>query len=191
MLRVMAQRQAWAPFIFIFAGCTVISPDIHRPVAAHALPAIESVDLEAFALEAALRDTLRDALKAYSVVAEISSDSPLRIEGTVRDTKAASSSGQIAWNVINSATLMVLLGGPYVGASEATVEIHVYQNRKPLRTYIGKGRANWRTSYEVGARVPEARKRSKERAIRLAIWDAVAQMAEDPPEREPSPPDYK
>jgi hypothetical protein len=106
---------------------------------------------------------------------------PIHIEGVVLHAGTSTPFGRVTWNVFSSITLLVLLGAPILGTSESTVELRVYAGDRFLRSYTGHGSAHWRAHYGFAFTVPEGRADSRRLAARLALEDAISQLASTPP----------
>ena len=161
----------------VSAGCVSISPEVEPPAKIPRTVRYDSVAVSGMPFRGDLQSSLTEALVDYGVTQNIRPGASVRIEGVVLKSDYDSSGGQIAWNVVNSVLLMFMLGGPYVGATQASFELQVFDGDKLIETHRGNGRAYWTAVYALGHNIPEGRKQAIYRAELLALWDAVKGLA--------------
>jgi hypothetical protein len=145
-----------------------------------------SVTLEAFdspALLRALQLSLEDSRIARRILPE---STRFAIDGVFIRNEGATGAGGILWNVVNAGTLLMLFGGPFVGSVEIEVQLRVYDNGELLRTYPGIGRGNWWAIYQLINTIPQGKREAAIEAGQIAVGDAVARLAADPPQIDPA-----
>lgn len=172
--------QTMLPWLLVFgllqAGCIAISPDLDMIRAARG-HRFDRVSTGGFQHEGRLQEILRQGVVEAGIGAAVAEDASLRIEGRILHADASTGGGQIAWNVINTVTLLFLLGCPYVGSADATAELRVYDGERLIATHAATATADWRAHYEVLPRVIDSRKRALRRAQELAVWRATEELA--------------
>jgi len=168
---------ATAPLLFLGACSIVVNPDYPPDVSISGAPPYRAVAIESDRFQGSIHRQLRTAAEELGISDRIEPGAPYRLSGEVVDTRVSTSSGQVAWNVVNTITLLFMFGGPYVGASSASAEVELYKGDELIAHHTGTARSTWRISYELGARIPEAKQQSLERAEKLAVWNAVEALA--------------
>jgi hypothetical protein len=144
-----------------------------------------AVTLEAFdnpALLRALQISLEDSRIARRILPE---STRFAIDGLLVRNEGATGAGRILWNVVNAGTLLMLFGGPFLGSVEVEVQLRVYDNGELVRTYPGVGCGNWWAVYQLINTIPQGKREAAIEAGQVAVIDAVARLAADPPEIDP------
>lgn len=159
------------------SGCIAITPSLERHTNLDSPPRFEAASISGFQHEGRLQELLRYGLRELGVARQIDPESPLRIDGKIIRSGPSTSGGRVAWNVVNTISLLFILGGPYVGSTSAEAELRVYDEGTLLVTETALGMANWRVHYEVIPRIIDARKRAVHRAEELALWNALSELA--------------
>ncbi len=112
---------------------------------------------------------------------ELVAKAPILIEGAITRVAPSTSPGRLAWNVLNTVSLLAFAGGPYLGSAQVEVQLRVYRNKELLRTYNGSGEAFWRAHFRPRDTVATGKRAATLSAAHVAIIDAVSHMAADPP----------
>lgn len=129
-----------------------------------------------------LQKRLRLALEGSGVARRVLPEAPLRIEG-VFGGQPDTGVGRIIFNVLNTFPFFATF--PYLGSTEATVQLRLYHNDELLRTWVGTGRSNWSKFLgftplpSISSELDQVRRRSMILAGHLAVDDAVGQIARD------------
>jgi hypothetical protein len=130
-----------------------------------------------------VQDAFRREIEDKRIARRVVRGAHVRIEGHREAGGPSTGVGRMAWNTFNTITLLGLFGLPYLGSSDASVQLRVYEDHELIGSYEGHGKAYWRhTMYGIVPGLPGMRSGSTNLASHLATQDALARLVEDPPQ---------